>query len=320
MLIFVCEDIMITVAEYLDNWEKIRLSATSKLLDGLKHKFMFRNYVILTEKIEQLPYFDNFMSIGLPYVPNHCPKFAEYVSFFAKTSDIPSYVTHLYFDDEFNQPIKGCIPNSVTEVTFGNIFDQPIDGCIPNSVTKLVFGDRFNRHIKGYIPNSVTELVFGWSFDRYIYIDDYIPPSVIKLTLEKWDAYVEYIPTTIFDLSIRGDIFGTIPLSITHLTYDCWLRFTKFTIPRSVTHLVFGPNFNYDVKNWIPDSVTHLTFGERYNQKIKNSIPKSVTHLTFGRYFSRSVNRVPSSVLVIKLSKTYNHPIKDHLASKIIRY
>ncbi|ADO67034.1 hypothetical protein crov001 [Cafeteria roenbergensis virus] len=59
-------------------------------------------------------------------------------------------------------------------------------------------------------------------------------------------------------------------------------------LPKSLTHLTFGTNFNQKIEeNVLPKSLTHLTFGGDYNQKIEeNVLPKSLTHLTFGFYYS----------------------------------
>lgn len=35
----------------------------------------------------------------------------------------PKYVTHLTFDEKFNQKIRGIIPNTVTHLTFGEKFN-----------------------------------------------------------------------------------------------------------------------------------------------------------------------------------------------------
>ncbi len=50
--------------------------------------------------------------------------------------NIPLDVTHLIFDNDFNQPlIPGAIPNSVRHLEFGELFNQPlIPGAIPNKI------------------------------------------------------------------------------------------------------------------------------------------------------------------------------------------
>src|SRR5579872_4413206 len=51
------------------------------------------------------------------------------------------------------------------------------------------------------------------------------------------------------------------------------------SLPKAITHLTFGWEFNQNIRDCIPNSVTHLTFGNDFNQDIKDCIPNSVTHL-----------------------------------------
>src|ERR1700722_8929450 len=61
------------------------------------------------------------------------------ICYIAYDKNIPSAVTHLTFDFEFNQDIKECIPLSVTHLTFGYKFNKDIKECIPLSVIHLTF-------------------------------------------------------------------------------------------------------------------------------------------------------------------------------------
>ena len=60
-------------------------------------------------------------------------------------------------------------------------------------------------------------------------------------------------------------------------------------IPKNVTHIIFGNNFNQKMDNFIPNNVTHIFIGNNFNQKIKNSIPNQVTHLIFGYHFNQEI-------------------------------
>ncbi len=91
----------------------------------------------------------------------------------SNVNNIPSNVTHLIFEKEFNQHIE--IPNSVTHLLIGDYFNQPI--VIPNSVTYLSFGYNFNQIVD--IPTSVIHLIIGNEFDI---IDNNIPNNIIHLT------------------------------------------------------------------------------------------------------------------------------------------
>jgi hypothetical protein len=102
-----------------------------------------------------------------------------------KPGDIPNTVTHLIFDNKFNQRLQeGIIPNSVTHLIFGEQFNQGLHpGDIPSSVIHLEFGYQFNQGlIPGDIPHGVISLFFGHNFYQEIK-EGVIPDSVLFLFL-----------------------------------------------------------------------------------------------------------------------------------------
>jgi len=189
------EDITLQISELLTDKEKILLSMVSKLIDKLKHKFIFREKINMI-RIKNLPYFNNFefveitdtmLKLGLATcVPNNI----KYVHHKAHTINIIPFATHVTFGSLFNQSIKDSIPRSATHLTFGDSFNQLITSMtspghiiqhIPNSVTHLEFGCDFNQSIKNAIPNSVTHLTFGDYFFQQI--SGCIPDSVTNLKI-----------------------------------------------------------------------------------------------------------------------------------------
>src|SRR5688500_6826068 len=98
------DDLILIVAEPLSDIEKIKFSMSSKILDPLKYKFIYRKKINI-EHILTLPYFDNFECIELSRNQNKYPKKVKYVYFDAMTTIIPTLVTHLTFDDGFTYPI-----------------------------------------------------------------------------------------------------------------------------------------------------------------------------------------------------------------------
>ncbi len=208
----------------------------------------------------------------------------------SNVNNISSNITHLVFDDYFNQIID--IPNSVTHLTFNDYFNQSIK--IPNSITHLVFGYNFNQIVD--IPNSVTHLVFGEKFNQAICI----PNSVTHLVFGNYFNQKINIPNSITHL-VFGEKFNqkiNIPNSVTHLTIGHKFNIIDNIIPNSVTHLTFGYKFNKIID--IPNSVTHLTFNDSFNQKI--NIPNNVTHLTIGHNFDIVNNIIPNNIIHL----TYN--------------
>jgi len=198
-------DLILNISDFLKDNEKIELAITSKTMDKLKHKFIYRSTKDIT-LIEKLPYFDNFERVMVSNAKHILPKYVKRIYFFAHDTDnIPPFITHLIFDDvfdqsikgkiptsvihlrlghRFNRPIKDCIPSSATELYFGAYFNQPIKDCIPSSVTKLYFCNSFNQPIKGCIPPFVTHLDFGWDFNHSI--KGCIPLTIIRLNFGEY--------------------------------------------------------------------------------------------------------------------------------------
>ncbi|AFX92266.1 putative F-box and FNIP repeat-containing protein [Megavirus courdo11] len=103
-------------------------------------------------------------------------------------------------------------------------------------------------------------------------------------------------------------------------------------IPKRITHLTFGREFDQNIKGCIPNSVTHLIFGEYFNQDIKDCIPNSVTHLTFGFYFDRNIKDcirvrihaerialrcIPDSVIHLTLNRQFYRRKKKYIDKNI---
>lgn len=91
------------------------------------------------EKIDMLPYFDNFENVEMIDKATKCPKHAKFVHLRIHGTDIPNFVTHLSFSPYFNKSIKGGIPLSVTHITFGQNFNTSIEDSISSSVTRITF-------------------------------------------------------------------------------------------------------------------------------------------------------------------------------------
>lgn len=91
---------------------------------------------------------------------------------------IPLTVTHLTLG-WINEPNHNIMDLMVTHLTFDNFFDQRIDNCVPKTVTHLVFGRNFNQPIDN-LPQLVTHISFGPMFNQTI---DNVPMSVKEIIL-----------------------------------------------------------------------------------------------------------------------------------------
>jgi len=78
-------------------------------------------------------------------------------------------VTHLTFDNFFDQSIDNCIPESVTHIMFGRNFNQPVDN-LPQLITHISFGPMFNQTIDN-VPMSVKEIILHIYYEREISAD-----------------------------------------------------------------------------------------------------------------------------------------------------
>jgi hypothetical protein len=319
------DDLIINIGEDLTDKEKITLSMVSKKLNKFKHKFIYREQIIIT-KINNLSFFDNFESV-IMFNDGRYPKNVKYIYCKANTQTVifPN-ITHLTFSNDFDQPINNCIPDSVTHLTFGQNFNQSIKGCIPNSVTHLIFGSDFDKSIAQHIPDGVTHLTFGKYFTGSI--ENNLPKKLKSLTLGPHFPYTEkHIPESVTDLTLikinRYLANFCLLSSVTHLTLDVGLAFPggsiKQIIPLSVIHLTLGGYFDHHlIPNDIHESVTHLTFGEYFNQRISNCIPRSVTHLTFGRDFNQYIKKsLPRSVTHLTFGRDFNQCIKKSLPQSV---
>src|SRR5579872_4241728 len=152
--------------------------------------------------------------------------------------------------------------------------------------------------------------------DIIVYITTYLTDK-IKLNLLSSNKYFHSLKNEI----IYHDCIDID--KIHHLWY--YDRFTKLVvhniqhhIPKSVTHLTFGDNFNQNIKDCIPDSVTHLTFSDEFDQDIKDCIPKSVIHLHFGHSFNQDIrNCIPNSVIHLYFGYRFNQDIRDCIPNSV---
>jgi len=239
----VCDDVILKISELLADQEKKRLTMISKLMNKLKHKMIYREKIDIN-RIINLSYFDNFECIQIynqkiSKYPAHVKYIYYKTNTFVFSPIIPSKVTHLTFDDEFDGRLSNnCVPSSVTHLTFGICFSQPLS-YLPSSITHLTFGWNFNRPLCNNIPPSVTHLIFGNCFSQ----------------------------------SIKNNI----PSSVTHLTFgEHFNHPIKNNIPSSVTHLKFGSYFGHTLDDSIPSSVIEIVLSAEYLRPISENITSRI--------------------------------------------
>jgi hypothetical protein len=124
---------------------------------------------------------------------------------------LPTTLTHLTFNREFNQPLTS-LP-SITHLTFGINFNQPVNE-LPSSLIKLVLAPKFN-HPVSELPDSLKKLFFGHAFH----------PNVFKHHYIEFAQSLSTLPPSLSLLSFRGILqanqvlsFREIPPHVTKIT------------------------------------------------------------------------------------------------------
>jgi len=147
----------------------------------------------------------------------------------------------------------------------------------------------------------------------------------------------EKIPNTARTLIIKdtADMIK-LPKIIAPLKY---IKFNHYydsdiiSIPSTVTHIIFGYNFNCVIDDMLPRSLIYLKFGERFGAKIDNlklmtpdlqflqfgnyfnnnvdDLPLTLKYLNFGNYFNNKVNNLPKSITHIKFGHRFEQPIDE---------
>src|SRR6202042_3134553 len=101
-------DVINVILSYLEDKSKVKLLMLNKET---------------TKKMYDIIFFDEFHDEEtIIKMTNMLTKFKK-IANYNMNIEVPNSVTHLTFDDYFNQSIKDSIPNSVTHLIFGNCFN-----------------------------------------------------------------------------------------------------------------------------------------------------------------------------------------------------
>uniref|UniRef100_A0A6C0C6Y6 F-box domain-containing protein n=1 Tax=viral metagenome TaxID=1070528 RepID=A0A6C0C6Y6_9ZZZZ len=257
-LICICKmfyfDIFSQICKYLNNKDKINLSAISSVTDRFKCKLMFSDFV-LEKQIRRLPFCDNFENL---YANCTCDKIPRGVKKLeiecfgmckedSQMSFLGGNLTELILYQYSYKPItRECF-------TYKNLR-------IPKSVTKLITGGRFNQSIENLISDSVTHLALGWDFNQSI--KNIIPDSVTHLSIAQyWNHTIQYcIPQSVTHLTLLygcGSFVSPIPRSIKCLKLE--------TIHGSVHIMLSGKdlvnlndNMGAVLRKFVPSSINEI--------------------------------------------------------------
>ncbi|KAN0030420.1 hypothetical protein ACTA71_010185 [Dictyostelium dimigraforme] len=255
----------------------------------------------------------------------------------------------------------GTLPRSLTKLKLDirlEIIIQDIDFLSFKSLKTLVLVSTYKIEIFNHVlPQSITKLKLD---SPYIRIGQKSLPSGL-LFLSVSDTIINmvnnnWIPLSLKKLiikrSLRAGWFGSmysrliihhvnLPPKLVHLQFEDKgfgtgdnQILTPGCIPKSLTYLNFGLNFNQEIfKNALPnlveidfgsrfnryldpgvlpkESLKKLTLSKEFNKKLEvGALPDSITHLIFGYNYDQPIISLPSSLTCLELNcPKYSHKI-----------
>ena len=200
---------------------------------------------------------------------------------------------------------------------YSRLTTKYLDNFVPRTVKKIFLSETSDSI---EISNRVTSLSMS-----YLYYEKYrIPKHATDIKFRgACGSQSIVIPDSLRKISLDYEFDGQISGSfnnLTHLTIgDSMDHFSKFIIPRSVTHLSLLFDFNQPIIDRIPKSVTHLTLGASFNQPIIGGLHEGLKYLVFGRDFNKPViNGIPKTVTTLKFGHNFNQSITGAIPNSVI--
>eukprot|EP01112_Ceratiomyxa_fruticulosa_P011471 TRINITY_DN310_c0_g1_i1.p1 TRINITY_DN310_c0_g1~~TRINITY_DN310_c0_g1_i1.p1 ORF type:complete len:412 (-),score=52.07 TRINITY_DN310_c0_g1_i1:290-1525(-) len=216
----------------------------------------------------------------------------------------------IVFHDNFNSPVKK-LPSTVTRITFGTKFKQELKGKkLPPGLTHLSMGYCFNSPLSN-LPHTLQYLKFDFMFNKTVSF----PPNLIHL---EFDYFYNQSVDGLHSLtSLTHLIFGgnfnmpinKLPQSLLFLKLGDEFDYPLSDLPRNLEHLHFGESFNEPLSD-LPLKLTHIKFNYRFNQAVsKHNLPSSLTHIEFGISFNKNVDNLPQNITHIEFSRDFQQTI-----------
>ncbi|BCS82656.1 F-box and FNIP repeat-containing protein [Cotonvirus japonicus] len=319
-------DIIMYIRNYLNDCDTVNLLSTNSGLFNLKHEVKLLD-VYEYDKVKNSPFYNNI----------------KFIKYKATNLGVPEKITHLTFENNFNEPIENKIDDNISknlisldlgcnfnhpinefiskcvnlkDLRVGCWFNQPLDK-LPPGITHLTLGNSYICSLKNVLPNSLTHITFGDNFNESL--ENIIPPNIKALK---------------FGFSFNQPITGVIPNGITHLFFD-WMFDQQITgnIPSSVIHLDTGRstdtknlpsslkylgitcNSNFQTSD-IPQSIKHLDL-RLYDSEIHGPIPDFITHLSLDYKFKLNPNSISTSVKTLTFKEKATGNIKNMIPDNI---
>lgn len=282
-------DIIKQICTYLSDSDINYFLSASKQLYKLKNHVQFIDKHILTEKINMLPYYDNFVNLII--------NDDKYYTF-------PKNLKKIFFK-VINVYLLSLMPLSVTSVKINNFIWSNIKKITLPNIKKLVISvHKFDRNINpNDIPPSVTHLNINGE-QIFALKSNCIPPNVVYLNIDC--VFEQNIPTSVKYLKTNRICYNeNIPSSISVLEidtyYDSYKRF------HNITHLIFSLVHDCKFSKMLPTNFTHITFKKSHLTPFSKILSSSVTHLILSDSFDKDIiNTVPQTVKFLTIKKFKN--------------
>ncbi|KAM9960358.1 hypothetical protein ACTFIW_009492 [Dictyostelium discoideum] len=253
---------------------------------------------------------------------------------------LPISLTHLKLDIRLE-----IVINNVSYFSFGKLKKLELisknkieihNNMFPESLTHLKMGSPSIRLGQKSLPSGllflmVTDTIQGMNNNNWL-------PLSLKTLIVKGHPKTGWYGYHFSSLTIQH---VNLPPKLVHLQFDDKgfgsgdnQILTPGCIPRSLTYLNFGSNFNQEIyKDALPNLV-EINFGSRFNRYLDpgvlpinslkklilstdfnkkleiGSLPDSITHLTFGFKYNQPIISLPSSLTCLELNcPNYSHKI-----------
>lgn len=166
------------ICSYLNNKTIFNLSSVSSSLFLITQSHLAQHFTFTLNRPRKLVEY-NSNSVKRVYWVQPFVFLEKNTSEIFETS-LPTQLTHLSFNSEFNLPVDNCLPSSLTHLIFGQSFNQKVDN-LPPLLSRLNFGIAFNKNI-GYLPSKLVYLSFI---------------TCKEITQSSFNKYVDNLPRTL---------------------------------------------------------------------------------------------------------------------------
>ena len=271
------------------------LSVSKYYLELRNHVSWNKGITHVTEKIFELPYYNQFTSIYLNIAS--CVKPPKNVQSVTISSKFDSFQIKAFGDHHLPCLTDLVLLEKLDLMLLNYLFT--IKTLKSVSIGEL-FGGVSHRNIRW--PENIETLQFG----NILGLDaDRLPNNVKKIVVHSCFV-INSLPSTLEDLSITQSI-----------TYNP----LPGVLPPSLKKLYYASPASLQIeKDVLPEGLEELSLVGEYDQPIFfQTIPKTVKKITFGHKFDHLLDALPDSVEYITLGIGYTQSLENQVLPKEIK-